>query len=83
VQVLVPKSMLDRIDQWAGGFHDMDRSTALRCLLYLGLKRSRPATVIDPKGSRAHHRKRKDAAPKIRVSEKPELHHVLINGASS
>jgi hypothetical protein len=66
VKVGVPKFLLDRIDRWAGRFDDMDRSTVLRCLLNLGLSRSRgkPTTVYDPKGFKAHHAKRKVAAPK-------------------
>jgi len=67
VQVRVPKSLLDRIDRWAGRFDDMDRSTALRCLLGIGLNRSRSkaATVYDPKGLKAHHNKRKHVAPQV------------------
>jgi len=56
VQVRVPKSLLERIDRWAGRFEDMDRSAALRCLFAIGLNRSRSkaATVYDPKGSKPH-----------------------------
>jgi len=92
VRVGIPKPLLDRIDRWAGRFDDMDRSTALRCLLGLGLQRSRgkPATVIDPKRFRAHHAKR-TAAPKPMpsapaVSPRPpvERRHLALvkNGAA-
>ena len=72
VKVGLPAPFLQRIDRWAGGFHDMDRSAALRCLLNIGLSRSRSkaAVVFDLKGHKAHHSKRKDAIPKVPVSEK-------------
>jgi len=52
----------------------MDRSTALRCLLNLGLgrSRSRPAQVIDPKGCKTHHSNRR-AVIRKHVSEEPTL----------
>jgi hypothetical protein len=90
VQVRVPASFVARIDRWAARFEHMDRSVALRCLLNLGLRCAdgKPAIVCDPKGSRAHHAKRKDAAPKVPHShqvEKPPARGrlVLIKGASS
>lgn len=56
VQAHLPKSMIDHIDRWAARFDDMDRSTAVRCLLRLGL-RSKARTVYDPKARKSHQAK--------------------------
>src|SRR5262245_51695618 len=71
VEFRLPKSLLDRIDRWASRFDDMDRSTALRCLLGLGFgrsSRSKAPTVYDPKGLKAHHSKRVSASKHARIS---------------
>jgi len=78
VKVRVPKPVIDQIDRWAAGFHHMNHSAALRCLIYLGLNQLRPQTVYDPKGFAAYHNKRNSAAPMPPSTLAERLHLSLL-----
>ncbi len=58
VQLRMPADLIQAIDRWAGKFQDLDRSSAIRALLELGLRAGRKRNeAVDPKGYRLHKRK--------------------------
>ena len=58
VQVRVPPDVIQAIDRWAAKFQDLDRSSAIRALVQLGLRAGRKKNqVFDPKRHRGHARK--------------------------
>ena len=58
VKVRMPPDVLAAIDRWATKFQDLDRSSAIRALLELGLRAGRKKNqVFDPKRHRGYARK--------------------------
>jgi hypothetical protein len=58
VKVRMPPDIIQAIERWAGKFHDLDRSAAIRALVELGLHAGRRKDrVFDPKGYKHHDRK--------------------------
>jgi hypothetical protein len=63
----MPPDLIQAVDRWAGKFHDLDRSAAIRALVELGLRAGRKKNqVFDPKGYRQHERKLPVAKPRPR-----------------
>jgi len=58
VKVRMPPDVLQAIERWARKFQDLDRSSAIRALVELGLHAGRKRNeILDPKGFRQHVRK--------------------------
>jgi hypothetical protein len=58
VRVKMPPDVIQAIERWAAKFADLDRSSAIRALVELGLRAGRKRNeILDPKGFRQHVRK--------------------------
>jgi len=58
VKVRMPAGLIESIERWARKFQDLDRSSAIRALVELGLRAGRKKNqAVDPKGYRLHERK--------------------------
>lgn len=78
VQARMPLHLICEIDFWMEKFEGMDRSTAIRCLVKLGMRASREnkGHVLDPKNCTAYHPRktapRKAALPKVPLPPPPD-----------
>jgi hypothetical protein len=58
VQLRMPADLIQAIERFAAKFQDLDRSSAIRALVELGLRAGRKKNqAVDPKGYRLHERK--------------------------
>jgi hypothetical protein len=77
----LPKKLLDDIDAWASAYREykgMNRSTAIRCLVLLGLE-SVQVRVVDPKDKRTFEG---GTLPLLKFYRRKEVGRWLSRGTS-
>jgi hypothetical protein len=82
VPVRLPRKLLNDIEAWAQVYRDdtyeMTRSTAIRCLILLGLEAVQ-YRVVDPKDKRTFER---ETLPLLRFFKRPMITKLLLEGTS-